>query len=419
MENTNLEYEITELCKRAKAVAPAIAVADTAKKNSVLTRLASLLRESVEEITVSNDVDIRAGKASGLSSSLIDRLMLDGDRIASIADSLEKLAALPDPIGSGEHFTRPNGLQIDRVRVPLGVVGIIYEARPNVTIDAAALCIKTGNAVVLRGGKEAISTNSKLAELTARALSECGFSPDTVALVKDTTRESSRLLMCQRGLLDVIIPRGGAGLIKSVTENATVPVIETGAGNCHLYVDDSADIEMAVSVAINAKASRPSVCNAIENLIVHSSVADKFLTRFAEEAESYNIEIRGCRRTMAILKNAIPATDEDYYIEYNDYIIAVKLVDSIDEAIAHINSHSTGHSEAIITSKIEAAEKFQREIDSAAVYVNASTRFTDGGEFGFGAEIGISTQKLHARGPMGLIALTSEKYLIRGNGQIR
>jgi len=421
MENINekLEIQISDLCKRAKDSARAIASADTGKKNEVLLRLASLLRENIGAIINANEEDLDAGRSAGLTSALLDRLMLDEKRINGIADSLVKLVSLPDPIGTGEHFTRPNGLKIDRIRVPLGVVGIIYEARPNVTVDAAALCIKTGNAVVLRGGKEAIRTNIKLSEIISSALSDCGFSPDTVGLVKDTTRESSKILMCMRGLLDVIIPRGGAGLIKSVTENATVPVIETGAGNCHLYVDCSADLEIALAVAINAKASRPSVCNAIENLIVHSAAAKDFLPKFAEEAKRYNIEIRGCKCTKEIIPDILDASEEDFYTEYNDYIISVKIVDSLEEAIEHINQHSTGHSEAIITSELDSAEKFQLEVDSAAVYVNASTRFTDGGEFGFGAEIGISTQKLHARGPMGLYALTTEKYLIRGNGQIR
>jgi glutamate-5-semialdehyde dehydrogenase len=303
--------------------------------------------------------------------------------------------------------------------VPLGVVAIIYEARPNVTVDSAALCLKTGNAVILRGGKEAIYSNTALVKFMREAIEECGQNPDCVGLVTSTDRDSANILMGMRGYIDVLIPRGGKGLIKSVTENARVPVIETGAGNCHMYVDESADVDMAIKLAINAKCQRPSVCNAIETLLVHASIAPKFLPEFARAIEGQNLEIRGCVKTGVLIPSALPATEEDFATEYNDYILAVKVVNTLTEAIDHINKYSTSHSEAIVTQSEEAARRFQAEVNSAAVYVNASTRFTDGGEFGFGAEIGISTQKLHVRGPMGLMALTTEKYLIRGEGSVR
>lgn len=423
MRNNNGQNElygyIEQLCATTKAAAPVIARASTQLKNAVLRRMAQLLTQRSADILAANDVDIQKAGENGVPTTMIDRLRLSEGRIAAIAVSLEELCALPDPIGSGERWVRPNGLQISCVRVPLGVVAIIYEARPNVTVDAAALCIKTGNAVVLRGGKEALHTNSVLVAVMREALAAEGIDPDVLAFLDRTEREGANILMAMRQYVDVLIPRGGAGLIRAVVENAKMPVIETGAGNCHLYVDESADLEMAVRVAANAKVSRPSVCNAIETLLVHRAAAEAFLPRFAEAVAPYHVEFRGCARTLAILPAAKAADETDYYTEYNEFILAVRVVDSIDEAIAHINKYNTGHSEAIITRSIERAERFKQEVDAAAVYVNASTRFTDGGEFGFGAEIGISTQKLHARGPMGLKALTTEKYLIDGNGQVR
>ncbi|MBQ9112359.1 MAG: glutamate-5-semialdehyde dehydrogenase [Clostridia bacterium] len=411
--------EIEILCENASAAAAQLALADTDSKNGALLAIAAALMENTAKIIEANSVDLANAGNNGVPTTMLDRLKLTEARITAVCQSIKDIAVLDDPIGKGEVWTRPSGIEIHRIRVPLGVVGIIYEARPNVTVDSAVLCLKTGNAVVLRGGKEAINTNKALVEIMKGALSVCGFDPHCVELVTNTDRESAHELMTMRGKLDVLIPRGGKGLIKSITENATVPVIETGAGNCHLYVDDSADIDMALSVATNAKCSRPSVCNAVETVLVHAGIAAKFLPRFAEEMAKYNVEIRGCAKTCVLIPGAIPATAEDYFTDYNDYIVAVRVVDTLNDAINHINKHSTAHSEAIITQSEENAEAFQRRVNSAAVYVNASTRFTDGGEFGFGAEIGISTQKLHVRGPMGLPALTTEKYLIKGNGSIR
>ena len=415
----SLHEEIEILCANARAASATLALATTEQKNEVLFRIADILEESAVEIIEANERDLAAASENGVPTAMLDRLTLTEARITSISASLKELTSLEDPIGKGESWERPSGIAISRVRVPLGVIAIIYEARPNVTVDSAALCLKTGNAVVLRGGKEAINTNKVLVKLMKRALDECGLDPHSVELIESTERESANILMNMRGYVDVLIPRGGKGLIKSVTENATVPVIETGAGNCHLYVDESADVEMAISVAINAKCSRPSVCNAIETMLVHASVAPKFLPEFAKAAAEYGVEIRGCAKTRVLVPTATEVTEEDYETEYNDYILAVKVVGCLSDAIDHINRYSTSHSEAIVTSSPEAADKFLAEVNSAAVYVNASTRFTDGGEFGFGAEIGISTQKLHVRGPMGLFALTTEKYLIRGNGNIR
>mgnify|MGYP000913800467 FL=1 len=412
----DLTTYITELCRAAKSASRSLAVLSAAKKNAALERIARALEENGAEIIAANSVDM---SEPGVPPKMLDRLKLDENRIRAIAAAVREVAALPDPVGGGERWVRPNGLIITRERVPLGVVAMIYEARPNVTVDAASLCLKTGNACVLRGGKEAINTNRVLAGVMRSALAEEDFDPACISLVDDVTREGTALLMRQRGLIDVLIPRGGAALIKSVVENAAVPVIETGAGNCHIYIDKYADLDMAVSVAVNAKASRPSVCNAVETLLVHAEIAEEFLPLFAAAAARYNVELRGCERTRAILPGINAASDEDYATEYNDFILAVKVVDSEDEAIEHINKYGTMHSEAIITRDLAAAELFRRSVDAAAVYVNASTRFTDGGEFGFGAEIGISTQKLHARGPMGLAALTTTRYLVDGNGQIR
>lgn len=410
--------DVKTLCESAKRASKSIALASETQKNMLLQKLSELLLENSDKIIEANALDLANAESNGVPKAMLDRLMLNGSRIKGIADSLISVAALDDPIGKGDVWSRPSGITLRRIRVPLGVVGIIYEARPNVTVDSAALCLKTGNAVVLRGGKEAINTNKALVSVIKEALVACGFDGDAVGLIQSTDRESANALMSMRGLVDVLIPRGGKGLINACVQNSKVPVIETGAGNCHLYVDEYADLDKAVKIAVNAKCSRPSVCNAIETVLVHSSVAEKFLPMMAEAFSAYNVDIRGCERTCAII-NANRATDEDFATEYDDYIVSVGVVDSVDEAITHINKYSTGHSEAIVTENMQNADKFLSRIDSVAVYLNASTRFTDGGEFGFGAEIGISTQKLHVRGPMGLMALTTEKYLIVGDGAVR
>ncbi len=411
---------VLEMGKKAKEASRILATAGKIK-NTALYALADALEAEADYILRENEKDLKNGRDNGMSEALLDRLALTKERISSMAEGARQVAAFPDPIGdvlSGNKL--PNGLEVTKVRVPLGVIGIIYEARPNVTADAAALCLKSGNAVILRGGKEAINSNMAVAEVMRNAIEKAGLPRDSVQLISDTTRQSSIELMGLTEYLDVLIPRGGAGLIKATVENAKVPVIETGAGNCHVYIDEFADIDMAASIVYNAKTSRPSVCNAIETVVVHEAVADKALKAMKAELDKMNVEIRGCEKTRAILGDSVvPATDEDYYTEYHDYILAVKVVKDIDEAISHISKHSTGHSECIITDNYRNANKFTAEIDSAAVYVNASTRFTDGGEFGLGAEIGISTQKLHARGPMGINELTSMKFIIRGNGQVR
>lgn len=391
------------------------------KKDDALNAIAYALRENSDRIIKANDIDIENGEKAGLTKSLLDRLKLTEERINGMADGVSEVASLADPIGRVlDGRTLKNGLQIEKVTVPMGVIGIIFEARPNVTSDAAALCLKAGSAVILRGGKEAINSNKAIAEIMRDAIEGAGLPRDCVSLVEDITRQSATELMQLSDYLDVLIPRGGAGLIKSVVENAKVPVIETGVGNCHVYVDKSADVDMAKSIIFNAKTSRPSVCNAIETVLVHKDIAEKALPKIKAELDKMNVEIRGCDTTRAILgESVVSATENDYAIEFLDYILAVKVVESLDDALAHISKYSTGHSESIITSDYESANKFTACVDSAAVYVNASTRFTDGGEFGLGAEIGISTQKLHARGPMGLNELTSSKYIIRGNGQIR
>ncbi len=391
------------------------------RKDEALKAIAKALRENTDTIIKANDIDIENGKNSGLTDSLLDRLRLTAERIEGMADGVEQVAALADPVGrvlDGRKLK--NGLQIEKVSVPMGVIGIIYEARPNVTSDAAALCLKAGSAVILRGGKEAINSNKAIAGIMRNAVTDAGFPADCIALVEDTSRSSATELMQLTDYLDVLIPRGGAGLIKSVVNNAKVPVIETGVGNCHVYVDDSADIDMAKNIIFNAKTSRPSVCNAIETILVHKDIAEKALPQIKAELDKKNVEIRGCSAARAILGDCVvPATEEDYANEFLDYILAVKVVDSLDDALDHIAKYSTGHSECIVTSNYSNANKFTASVDSAAVYVNASTRFTDGGEFGLGAEIGISTQKLHARGPMGLNELTSSKFIIRGEGHIR
>lgn len=409
-----------QLGKRAKAASRGLKIAPTATKNNALLAIADALCDNMEMVISANQKDIAAARSSGISEAMIDRLTLTESRIRSMADAVRQVVKLEDPVGKVETgFTRPNGLRISRTKVPLGVVAIIFESRPNVTVDAAVLCLKSGNACILRGGKEAIHSNKALAGIMRQAIAGAGISPDAILLVEDTSRESAAQLMRLNSYVDVLIPRGGAGLIKSVVENATVPVIETGAGNCFIFVDDSANFDMAASIIDNAKTSRPSVCNAVENVLVHRAIAPAFLPQMAEALAHAGVEIRGCSETCAILPSAKPATEEDFYTEYNDYILAVKVVSGIDEAISFIESHSTHHSEAIITESYAHSQQFLSQVDSAAVYVNASTRFTDGGEFGFGAEIGISTQKLHTRGPMGLSELTTTKYIIFGDGQIR
>ena len=411
------EY-VKGLCESVKKAQRGLASLNAESKNDAIKRIAGALTENAQYIISENEKDIKASEGV-IPKTMVDRLMLNTARISAISESLMQVAALPDPVGEGSVTVRPNGLKITKSRVPLGVVGMIYEARPNVTVDAAALCIKSGNGAVLRGGKEAVNTNRAIIKVMKDALKESSVSPDVIALIDDVTREGTNALMSMKGYVDVLIPRGGKGLIKAVVENATVPVIETGAGNCHIYVDEYADLEKALKVALNAKLSRPSVCNAVETMLVHEKVADAFLPLFYESSRESALEIRGCAETQKILKDITAATDTDYETEFDDYIIAVKVVSDIGDAIEHIRKYTTGHSEAIMTESYGNARRFCSELDAAAVYVNASTRFTDGGEFGFGAEIGISTQKLHTRGPMGLAELTTVKYIVEGDGQVR
>ena len=412
---------IQQMGERAREAASALALAGTEEKNGALAAIAAALGQNTGEILAANRADLDAARADGMAPAMLDRLALDEKRVQSIAAGVEEIIALPDPVGRTDAgWTRPNGLSITRVRVPLGVVGIIYEARPNVTADAAALCLKSGNACILRGGKEAVKTNIAMTGVMRQALEKAGLPADAVQLVEDTSRETSRQMMGANGLIDVLIPRGGAGLIRAVVENATVPVIQTGVGNCHVSVHSPSDLEMAVNIIQTAKCSRPSVSNAAETLLVHRKVADRFLPMAKAALDRYQVQLRGCPITREILGDTVvPATGEDYATEYNDYILAVRVVGSLEEAVAHIRRYSTGHSEAIVTSDYQHSQQFTRQVDAAAVYVNASTRFTDGGQFGLGAEIGISTQKLHARGPMGLEALTTTKYIVLGSGQVR
>ncbi len=405
----------------AKADERILGVADTNTKNNALEAMASALESDADKIISANETDLANGRKNGMKESLLDRLRLTRERIAGMADGIRQVAALSDPVGEIiEGSVRPNGMKIRRVRVPLGIVGIIFESRPNVTSDAAALCLKSGNACILRGGKEAINSNMAIADTLRQAVVSAGLPADCIQLVSDTSRESANQMMRMNQYLDVLIPRGGAGLIRAVVENSTVPVIETGVGNCHVFVDKTADIGMAADIIYNAKTSRPSVCNAIETILVHKDIAEKALPVIKARLDEKNVELRGCEITRAILGDSvIPATDEDYATEFLDYILACRVVDSLDDAIEHISRYSTGHSECIVTSDYFSAEKFTSSVDSAAVYVNCSTRFTDGGEFGLGAEIGISTQKLHARGPMGIRQLTSSKFIIQGDGQVR
>lgn len=405
----------------AKKASRQLAIAKSENKNLALSEIRQAIIDNKEKILAANALDMQNAERSGLKKSFMDRLLLTAERIDDIAKGVDEVIALPDPIGEVMSMAdRPNGLTIGKKRVPLGVIGIIYEARPNVTVDAAVLCLKSGNACILRGGKEAINSNTATVEIMRQALQKSGLDPDCICLVHDTSRDSANEMMGLRGYIDVLIPRGGAGLIDSVVRNAKIPVIETGKGNCHAYVDISADMEMALSIVENAKCSRPSVCNAIETLLVHEAVAEDYLPMLLPRLKKSGVELRCDEEALRILgANAIPAQESDWETEYDDYILAVKIVKDIDEAMSHINLYGTGHSETIITSDYARAQRFLNEVDAAAVYVNASTRFTDGGEFGLGAEIGISTQKLHARGPMGLRELTSCKYIVYGNGQIR
>lgn len=409
-----------EKCTLAKDASLKMSSVGTSVKDEALDRIAAALVEKADEIIAANKEDIDNAVKNGIRTAMIDRLTLTKERIEGIAEGVRQIKALNDPIGEvTKMWTRPNGLTIGQKRVPMGVIAIIYEARPNVTVDAAALCLKTSNACILRGGSEAIRSNVAVMKIMQEAAYSAGIPEGMLNIIEDTSRETATELMKMNGYVDMLIPRGGKGLIKSVVENATVPVVETAAGNCHVYVDSEADTEMAVKIVLNAKVQRPSVCNAAETLLVDRKIADTFIPRICSELSAKNVELRGDETTISLYRDAKKATDEDYYTEYNDYIMAVKVVDGIDEAIAHINKYNTKHSEAIVTDSYEKAQKFLNEVDAAAVYVNASTRFTDGFEFGFGAEIGISTQKMHVRGPMGLESLTSMKYVIYGNGQIR
>lgn len=412
--------ELIEIGQKAKKAAAKLNVLGQEKKVVALKAVANALEGHKEEILEANALDIKNAKANDMQEALVDRLKLTEARIHAMAEGLLEIAALEDPIGEVLSMKeRPNGLIIGQKRVPIGVIGIIYESRPNVTADAFALCFKTGNAVILRGGSDAIYSNLAIVKVIREALAECSITEDAVQLVEDTSRETAKQLMCLNQYIDLLIPRGGAGLIKTVVENSTIPVIETGTGNCHIYVDESADFDMALNIIHNAKTQRLGVCNACESLVVHSSIKDAFIPLLFAKLTESQVVIRGDERAVAVCTKIEPATEEDYGKEYLDRLISLKVVDSLDEAIEHINFYNTGHSEAIITKDYSNSMKFLNEIDAAAVYVNASTRFTDGGEFGFGAEIGISTQKLHARGPMGLLALTSTKYIIFGNGQVR
>lgn len=413
--------ELIALAQQVKDSAKVLNIAGIGQRNTALNHIADNLFTHTEDILAANAKDIAHAQANGIAPAMIDRLKLTPARIQQIAAAVRQIIQLPDPTGKVDFGTTlPNGLEIIRTKVPLGVIGIIYEARPNVTVDAAVLCLKSGNACLLKGGKEALYSNTVLTQIMQQSLAQAGLPQYSIALVEDTSRETTTQMMRLNGYLDVLIPRGGAGLIKAVVANATVPVIETGVGNCHIYVDQDADLQMAVDIIDNAKTSRPSVCNAVETILIHQDIAEKLLPALKERLDQHRVEWRGCPMTRQILGEAIiPATEEDFATEYNDYILCCAVVTDMEQAIAHIDRYSSRHSEAIITNNYQNSQAFTKRIDAAAVYVNASTRFTDGGEFGFGAEIGISTQKLHARGPMGLDQLTSWKYMIHGNGQIR
>ena len=411
---------LVQLGENAKEAEVILRSLGTAKKNQVLEAVADALVKNTDTLLQANFIDVENGRSNHMPEGLVDRLLLTSERIAAMAEGLRQVAALEDPIGEVIGMKkRPNGLLIGQKRVPLGVIGIIYEARPNVTADAFALCFKTGNAVILKGGSDAIHSNEAIVNCIRTALEENGITADAIQLIRDTSRETASEFMKMNQYVDVLIPRGGRGLIQAVVNNSTIPVIETGTGNCHIYVDETADLEMAANIVINAKTQRVGVCNACESLLVHEKVKDEFLPVLAQKLRQKHVQMRADDRAKALIPDAVKATEEDWGTEYLDYILSVKVVDSVEEAIAHINRYNTGHSEAIITNDYAHSQKFLDEVDAAAVYVNASTRFTDGFEFGFGAEIGISTQKLHARGPMGLLVLTSTKYIIYGNGQVR
>ena len=412
--------ELIRKGKNAKEASYILANLTTTDKDRALESMAKNLLENADNIIEENKKDLKKAVENGTSKAMLDRLSLDKSRIEGMADGLMQIINLQDPVGEViGMWNRPNGLQIGQKRVPIGVIGIIYEARPNVTCDAAGLCLKSGNAVILRGGKEAINSNIAIIKALRQGLKEANTTEDAVQLVEDTSREVATEMMKLNDYINVLIPRGGAGLIKAVVNNATVPVIETGTGNCHIYIDSECDFEMAKNIVVNAKTSRPAVCNAAESLVIHEGVAEELLPILAQALRDKDVVLRGDKKAREIVKDMEEATEEDFYKEYLDYIMSVKVVKDIDEAIAHINKYNTGHSEAIVTKNYENSQKFLQRVDAAAVYVNASTRFTDGAEFGFGAEIGISTQKLHARGPMGLKELTTIKYIIFGNGQIR
>lgn len=411
---------LTELGKKAKEAEKTLMIATTEQKNKALKYIAQALIENADEIIQANTIDLENGKNNGMSEAMLDRLKLDKDRIKGMAKGVEDVVLLPDPVGRVlSETTRPNGLNIKKVSTPLGVIGVIFEARPNVTSDAAALCLKSGNTVILRGGKEAINSNRIIAKTMRKAVKKSGLSEDVIQLVEDTSRESANALMQMNEYVDVLIPRGGAGLIQAVVKNATVPVIETGVGNCHIYIDKDANVDMAADIVYNAKTNRVSVCNAAESLLIHKDIAKEALPKIKAKLDEKSVELFGDEEAVNIAKGIEKATERDWGTEYLDYKMSVKIVNSLDEAVDHIYKYSTGHSECIVTENKEAAEEFLNKVDSAAVYVNASTRFTDGGEFGFGAEIGISTQKLHARGPIGLPELQSFKYKIYGSGQVR
>ena len=419
MNDVTIHEQVRSLCETARAGAHTLALATNEARNGALEAIATALERNCDAILAANESDLAAAAENGVPDVMRDRLLLTRERLFSIAAATRSLTRLPDPLAHEESWERPPALLITRKTVPLGVVGIIYEARPNVTADAAALCVKSGNAVILRGGKEAITTNRAIVAAIREALTACNICPDVVGLVQSTDRESAHALMQMRGLLDALIPRGGKGLIRNCVDNSRVPVIETGAGNCHVYVDCDADLDMALSVTVNAKCQRPSVCNAAECLLVHRDVAERFLPAFFAATRDYGVTFRACPEACRYLPNATEATEQDYATEYNDFIMSVKVVGGVDEAIAHIARYGTRHSEAILTENEQIAARFAAMVDAAAVYHNASTRFTDGEVFGFGAEIGISTQKLHARGPMGLSALTTVKYQIKGEGSVR
>lgn len=415
-----MTYDLVSLGKRAQQAAYAMRTCSAIERNNALQHIADAIIKNRHEILEANRLDVETARAKGMRSAMLDRLTLDTERIDGIADAVCELIALPDPVGIIEQGSvRPNGIQILKTKVPFGVIAMIYEARPNVTVDAAALCIKSGNACILRGGSEAYATNRALIKTMREALVNAGLPADAICFVEDTSHDTAIRLMKLSKYIDLLIPRGSARLIASVVENATVPIIETGVGNCHIYVDRDADLAMAVNLTDNGKTQRPSVCNALETLLVHRDVAERFLPMVKERLDAHNVELRGCAETRKILKGITLATEEDYETEFLDYILAVKVVEDIGEAIAHITRYTSGHSECIVTQNLAASQRFSKEVDCAALYVNASTRFTDGNVFGLGAEIGISTQKLHTRGPMGLQELTCVKYIVTGEGQIR